>query len=243
MKAAFAFFLLLVFAASPAAAEAPSAEAVIAAYSSLMGSADQRDVYALPPKRFWRANAQQKIQVSGARALNPAAALTAIAGDFSAATGIEIGISARAEAGLPEALDLNTTYIVIAGRPLGARLAMQAGVNSEMQRRFHDGRWPALVQFRRDDLTGHGARSGVVIIADDLPPAQIEAFLGISVVWTMGGASVGEELDILKKPGGRPGLTELGKRVFALMYNPDLYTGMTLEEANATARNILGLPE
>jgi stage V sporulation protein SpoVS len=243
MRLALAFLLLLGFAASPAWAQAPSAESVIAAYSSLMGDADQRDIYALPPKRYWRADATQKIQVSGARALNPAAALMAIAGDFSAATGIDIGVSAKAEAQLPQARDFNATYIVIAGRPLGARLAMQAGVDNEMQRRFHDGRWPALVQFWRNDLTGHGARSGVVIIADDLPPAQIEAFLGISVVWAMGGASVGEELAILEKPGGRPGLTELGKRVFALMYNPQLYTGMTLEEANATARKILGLPE
>lgn len=243
MRSAIAFFLLIAFAASPAWAQEPTAEAVIAAYRSLMGGAEQRDVYALPPKRYWRAGAPQKIVVSGARALNPAAALTAIAGDFSTATGIEIGVSAQAEAGLPQARDLNATYIVIAGRPLGARLAMQAGVDSEMQRRFHDGRWPALVQFWRDDLTGHGARSGVVIIADDLPPAQIQAFLGIAVVWAMGGASVGEELNILQKPGGRPGLTELGNRVFALMYNPELYTGMTLAEANASARKILGLSE
>ena len=36
---------------------------------------------------------------------------------------------------------------------------------------------------------------------------------------TLEGASLGEELGILEKPGGRPGLTELGKQVFALMYH------------------------
>ena len=112
-----------------------------------------------------------------------------------------------------------------------------------MRGRFHDGRWPALVRFRRDDLTGRGARNGVVIIADDLPAAEFETFLGVSIVWAMGGASLGEALRILERPGGRPGLTELGKRVFALMYHPDFYTGMKLDEARAQARGILGLPE
>ena len=234
--------LLLAFAA-PAQAQQPAPEAVFAAYESLMGAAEQRDVYALPPSRYWRAGAPQRIVVSGGRDLNPAAALTAIAGDFTAATGVKVAVSAVAEAGLPEARDLNSLHVVIAGRPLGTRLATEIGVNSEMRDRFHDGRWPALVRFRRDDLTGRGARAGIVIIADDLPAAQIEAFLGVAMVWSMGGASLGEELRILEKPGGRPGLTELGKQVFVLMYHPDFYTGMKLDEARAKARSILGLPE
>ncbi len=243
MRTLFLSVLLLAFAAAPGWAQQPTPESVFAAYDSLMGQGAQRDVYALPPSRYWRAAAPQRITVSGGRELNPAAALTAIAADFTAATGLEIGVSALAEAGLPETRDLNSLHIVIAGRPLGARLATELGVNSEMRGRFHDGRWPALVRFRRDDLTGRGARTGVVIIADDLAAAEIEAFLDVSVVWAMGGASLGEELRILEKPGGRPGLTELGKQVFALMYHPDLYTGMTLDEARAHARGILGLPE
>ncbi|MCK5275725.1 MAG: hypothetical protein KAR37_13825 [Alphaproteobacteria bacterium] len=235
--------LLLTFAAPAWAQQAPDSESVFAAYDSLMGDAARRDVYALPPSRYWRATAPQRIVVSGGRELNPAAALTAIAGDFNAATGLEIAVSAVPEAGLPETRELNSLYIVIAGRPLGARLATEIGVNSEMRNRFHDGRWPALVRFRRNDLTGRAARSGIVIIADDLPAAEIETFLGVSVVWAMGGASLGEELGILEKPGGRPGLTELGKQVFALMYHPDLYTGMKLDEARIHAQGILGLPE
>lgn len=245
MKPLFLAILLLLSAAAPAGAQqsAPTPESVFAAYESLMGGAAQRDVYALPPSRFWRAAAPQRIIVSGGRGLNPAAALTAIAGDFTAVTGLEIGVSAAAEAGLPEARQPNSLYVVIASRPLGARLATEVGVNSEMRDRFHDGRWPALVQYRRNDLTGRGARAGVVIIADDLPPTQIEAFLGVSVVWAMGGASLGEELRILEKPGGRPGLTGLGRQVFALIYHPDLYTGMKLDDARARARSILGLSE
>jgi hypothetical protein len=243
MRALVLFGLLLVFGPAPVLAQPATPESVFATYESLMGGAEQRDVYALPPSRYWRAAAPQRITVSGGRALNPGAALTAIAGDFTAATGVEIGVGAVAEAGLPETRDLNSLYIVIAGRPLGARLATEIGINSEMRGRFHDGRWPALVSFRRNDLTGRGARAGVVIIADDLPAAEIEAFLGVAMVWAMGGASLGEELGILQKPGGRPGLTELGKQVFALMYHPDLYTGMKLDEARAKARNILGLSE
>ena len=156
---------------------------------------------------------------------------------------MEVSVIAFEKAGLPDAIELNTLYVVIASRPLGTRLATEIGVKSEMRDRFHDGRWPALVRFRRDDLTGQGARAGIVIIADDLPAAEIEALLAVSVVWTMGGASFGEELRILEKPGGRPGLTELGKQVFALMYHADFYTGMKLDEARGRARGILGLPD
>jgi hypothetical protein len=243
MRPLFISVLLLAFAATPAWAQQPTPESVFAAFDSLMGEAGQRDVYALPPSRYWRAAAPQRIVVGGGRELNPAAALTAIAGDFTVATGLKIDVGASDEAALPETISLNSLYIVIAGRPLGARLATEIGVKSEMRDRFHDGRWPALVRFRRDDLTGRGARAGVVIIADDLSAAEIGAFLGVSVVWAMGGASLGEELSILEKPRGRPGLTELGKQVFALMYHPDLYPGMKLDEARGKARGILGLPE
>lgn len=243
MRQLFLVVALLVSAAAPAVAQWPSATAVFAAYDSLMGGGRQRDVYALPPARYWRADSPQHVVVAGGRELNPAAALSVLAGDFSSSTGVEVNVTARPEPGLPEIRELDTLYIVIAGRPLGTRLATEIGVDSEMRERFHDGRWPALVRFRRDDLTGRGARSGVVIIADDQQPAAIEAFLGVSLVWAMGGASIGEELGILEEPGGRPGLTELGKRVFALMYHPDLYTGMKLGAARAKARLILGLAE
>lgn len=243
MKRLACSLILLALAAAPAWAQELAPDDVLAAFHSLIGQGEQRDVYALPAGRFWRAAAPQTIVVSGGRELNPAAALTSIAGDFTAATGLQIDVSALAEPGLPGTRDLNSLHIVIAGRPLGARLATEIGVNSEMRQRFHDGAWPALVSFRRDDLTGRGARSGVVILADDLSAAETEVFLGLSVVWAMGGASLGEELGILEKPGGRPGLTELGRRVFALMYHPDLRTGMELDEARARAQSILGLPE
>jgi len=243
VRSLFLALLVLAFAAAPAGAQQPAPAAIFDAFDSLIGDAAQRAVYELPPSRYWRAAAPQQVLVSGGRDLNPAAILTAIAGDFSVATGLEIGVSASGEAALPEAVQLNSLYIIIAGRPLGTRLATEIGVNSEMRDRFHDGRWPALVWYRRNDLTGRGARAGIVIIADDLPAAEIEAFLGVSMVWTMGGASLGEELRILEKPGARPGLTELGKQVFALMYHRDLYTGMKLDEARGKARSVLGLPE
>lgn len=243
MKRLICCLILLASAVAPARAQQPTPESVLAAYDSLMGQGEQRDVYALPASRFWRATGPQKIVVSGGRELNPAAALVALAGDFAAATGLDINVEAVAEPGLPEVRELNSLYIVIAGRPTGARLATEIGVDSEMRRRFHDGAWPALVRFRRSDLTGGGARNGVVIIADDLPPAQIEVFLGLSMVWAVGGASLGEELGILEKPGGRPGLTALGRQVFGLIYNPDLKIGSKLDETRAGAARILGLAE
>lgn len=243
MRALLLSFLLVAWFVAPVRAEQAAQEpaSVFAAYDSLMGTAGQRDFYALPPSRYWRAAAPQKVVVSGGRHFKPAAALNSLAEDFSAATGVDIDVRGQAEPRLPETRELNSLYIIIAGRPLGTRLAAEIGVGTEMRNRFHDGRWPALVRFRRDDLTGRGARSGVVILAEDLSPAEIEAFLGVSLVWAMGGASVGEELGILERPGGRPGLTELGKQVFHVMYHPDLYMGMKLEEARRKARNVLGL--
>lgn len=241
MKPLACFLILLALPMAPAGAQQPSAEAVMAAWDSLAGQGEQREIYALPPVRYWRAEAPQTVTVAGGRALNPAALLAALAGDMTAATGVKIAVRAEAEPGLPERRSPDSLHIVIAGRPLGTRLATEAGIDAEMRRRFHDGGWPALVGFRRDDLGG-GARSGIVILADDLPQAELEALLAVSVVWAMGGASLGEELAILEPPGGRPGLTELGRRVFALMYHPDLRHGMRLDEARARARTILGLP-
>jgi hypothetical protein len=242
MRKLFLSAMMMVMAAIPALAQQPTPQNVFAAFASLVGEGTQRDVYALPASRYWRAPAPLRVIVSGAREINPAAILMPLADDISTATGIDIAVAARGEAGLPKTRDLNSLYIVVAGRPLGARLASEIGIASEMRKRFHDGRWPALVRFRRDDLTGRGARSGVVILADDLTPAEMETFLGVSLVWGLGGASVGEELGILEKPGGRPGLTGLGKQVLALMYHPDLQTGMKLDEARAQARSILDLP-
>ena len=42
-----------------------------------------------------------------------------------------------------------------------------------MRRRFADGRWPALFRFRRNDLSPTGRRTGIVLVADDLKPAEI----------------------------------------------------------------------
>lgn len=223
-------------------AQNADAASVYAAFDSLLGSAERREIYALPPDRYWRAAAPQTIMLRGGRELGLSNAMVRLADDFSKATGMEIRVRAAAKPALPERLAPNSVVILIAGRADGTVFAGELGIGEEERQHFRDGRWPALFHFRRNDLTG-GARAGAVILADDIPPAAMEAFLGLSLVWALGGASLGEELGILEQPGGLPGLTPLGKRVFALMYHSDLQARTPLIEARSKARAILGLPE
>lgn len=246
MKPRAALLAAAILALTPghiARAQQDGAAAVYAAFDSLLGSPEHREIYALPPDRYWRAMAPQTVMLSGGRELALSTPLVRLADDFSKATGIEIRVRAAAKPSLPERLALNSTIVLIVGRADGVRFAAELDVGEEERQRFGDGRWPALFQFRRDDLFGGGARAGAIILADDIPPVAMEAFLGLSLVWALGGASLGEELEILEAPGGLPGLTELGKRVFALMYHSDLAARMPLADVRSRARGILGLPE
>ncbi len=228
--------------AAAAASDAPAERrSVLAAFDSLLGAADARDIFALPPARYWRAPADLQVTVSGGRDRNPAALLAALAADFGAASGRAVAVRAEAAPRLPATAVPNALEIVIAGRREGAEFGTALGVGAERVDRFRSGDWPALFRFRRDDLSAGAPRSGTVILADDLDAGAFETVLGISLVWALGGASLGGELDILERPGGRPGLTERGRDVLSLMYHPDLYTGMPLEEARAKAREILDL--
>lgn len=244
IRAALLLAAVAVLCAGPAGAagDAPAdSRSVFAAFDSLVGGAEARDIFALPPARYWRAPGDLRVTVSGGRGRNPAALLSALAADFEAASGRRIAVGAVAEARLPEKAAPDALEIVIAGRDEGAAFGAVLGVGAELVGRFRDGDWPALFRFRRDDLSAGAPRSGTVILADDLDAGALETFMGISLVWALGGASLGNELDILARPGGRPGLTGRGRAVLSLMYHPDLYSGMPLDEARATARRILGL--
>lgn len=230
--------------AGPASGQAAdSPQAVYDTFDALLGSREQREIYALPPERYWRATGPLQVRLAGGREFGLAPALVALADAFGRATGIEIGVQASAVP-LPSepewAIDLD---ILIVSRPLGAEFATGLGLDPEMRRRFADGRWPALLRFRRDDLSAAGRRRGVVLLADDLDPAELEAFLSVAMVWAMGGASIGDRLRAIVEPTGRPHLTERGRRVFALMYDPALAMGQPLAETRAAARRLLGLPD
>jgi hypothetical protein len=236
--------LLAWMPAGPAWAQQQDApQALYETFDSLLGDRDQRDLYALPPARYWRATGPLQVSLAGGRELGLAPAFVALASDIARATGVEIGVRASALAMMPEAGKAGDLAVLIVARPLGAEFAAGLGIDAEMRSRFADGRWPALFRFRRDDLSKTGRRSGILLVADDLKPAEITAYLALSLVWTMGGASIGDDLGALVDMAGRPGLTERGRRVFALMYDPQLELALPLDEARSRARVILGLPE
>jgi len=228
----------------PARAQpADTPQAVYDSFEALLGGREQREIYALPPERYWRATGPLQVRLAGGRDFGLAPALVALAQEFGDVAGIDIGVEASALAMMPEAGKAGDLAILIVARPLGAEFAAGLGLDAEMRRRFADGRWPALFRFRRDDLSLTGRRSGIVLVADDLKPAEIETFLALAMVWTMGGASIGDDLGAIVSIAGRPHLTERGRRVFALMYGPELTLGQPLDEARATARRRLGLAD
>ena len=230
--------------AGPARAQTTDTpQAVYRSFDALLGGRDEREIYALPPERYWRATGPLQVRLAGGRDFGLAPALVALADDFRKATGVAIGVQASAVPLMPEAGKAGALTILIVARPLGAEFAAGLGIDAEMRRRFVDGRWPLLLRFRRDDLSPAGRRSGIVLIADDLEPAEIETFLALAMVWTMGGASIGDDLGAIVSIAGRPHLTERGLQVFALMYDPALTLGQPLDEARATARRRLGLQD
>jgi len=221
------------------AAEAP--QAVYDRFEALLGGRDEREIYALPPDRYWRATGPLRIVLAGGRDLSFAPAFIALADEFQRVTGVEISVRASALAVMPQAGQAGDLTVLIVARPLGAEFANGLGLDAEMRGRFADGRWPALFDFRRDDLSPEGRRRGIVLLADDLKPAAIQAFLTLSMVWALGGASIGDDLGDIVDMAGRPHLTERGRRVFALMYDPALGLGQPLDDARDTARRLLGV--
>jgi hypothetical protein len=230
--------------AGPAPAQtADTPRTVYDSFEALLGGREQREIYALPPERYWRATGPVQVRLAGGREFGLAPAMVALADNFGQATGVEIGVQASAVPLMPEAGKAGNLTVLIVGRPLGAEFAAGLGIDAEMRRRFADGRWPVLFRFRRDDLSSTGRRTGIVLVADDLKPAEIEIWLALSLVWTMGGASIGDDLGALVDIGGRPSLTEHGRQVFALMYDPQLELALPLAEARSRAGAVLGLPE
>jgi hypothetical protein len=231
-------------AAGPARAQtAGPPQAIYDSFEALLGGREEREIYALPPERYWRATGSLQVRLAGGREFGLAPDLVALADDFGGVADIDISVQASAIAMMPEAGKAGDLTVLIVARPLGAEFAAGLGIDAEMRQRFADGRWPALFRFRRDDLSKTGRRSGIVLVADDLKSAEIETFLALAMVWTMGGASIGDELGVIVSIAGRPHLTERGRRVFALMYDPELTLGQPLDETRATARRRLGLPD
>lgn len=239
---AFAVFAWLPAGTTRSRAE-DTPEAIYGSFEAVLGGRDDRELYALPPNRYWRATGPLQIRLAGGPDFGLAPVLMTLADEFMRATGVEIDVQASPLAVMPAAGESGELTILIVARPLGAEFAAALGLDAEMRRRFADGRWPALLDFRRDDLSPEGRRRGILLLADDLRAAELETFLALSLVWTMGGAGVGDRLGDIVDIAGRPHLTERGRRVFALMYDPTLALGQPLEEVRAAARGILGLAE
>ncbi len=230
--------------AAPAAAQPDdTAQAIYDSFESLLGSPEQRELYALPAERYWRAGVPLTVSLRGGRERSLWAPLMALADDVRKATGLWIKIEVVAHPELPERILPDSLVIVVADRADGDRFAGELGIGEEERRRFRDGRWPALVYFWRNDLYREGARAGVVIMASDITLDEQIAYLALSLVWVVGGASIGDHLGDIIDIDGRPSLTERGRRVFALMYQPELTLGQPLDVARATARRLLGLSD
>ena len=129
--------------------------------------------------------------------------------------------------------------IALGPRPDLARTAARAKVNAGALGGFEAGHWPFIFHFPRGE-----ALLGQVWIAEDEPPAAVEAALILACVWALGGVTLGEELEGLIDPAaGQPALTSLGAAVFALLYHPEIPAGLPLDQAKARARRLLGLAE
>ena len=81
--------------ASAGAARAQQADAPQALYESfdaLLGGREEREIYALPPARYWRATGPLQVRLAGGREFGLAPAMVTLADEFGRATGVEIGV-------------------------------------------------------------------------------------------------------------------------------------------------------
>ncbi len=221
---------------------ADTPQAIYNSFEALLGSREQRELYALPPERYWRATGPLRVRLAGAES-GLVTAFVALTGDLARATGIKISVKTPRLATLPEPDWDGELAILIVSRGQGFFFGARLGLDEEMLRRFADRSWPALFRFRRDDFSPQGRRTGTVLLADDLKPTEIEAFVALAMIWTLGGASIGDDLGEIVSISDWPRLTERGRRVFVLMYQPELRLAQPLDQTRTTARRLLGLQD
>jgi hypothetical protein len=237
LAAVVAVFLASGFASSNGARAAESDLEIYEAFVALFDGGALRNILNLPQDRLWRIEGGLLIApfADDPAALQPL--LDGLAGDFAAVTGRPIDVAAfrplaDAPAGAGQPID-NTFRLDLV---FGARVQLSAwgaelGIGPRFRERFEGGLSPFLFHFERV------RQRGWVLIAEDEPGAVFDAAAALAVVWALGGATLGSELDGLIVPGGAgPRLTETGKGAFALLYHPELKHGMDLSAALARAR-------
>lgn len=225
-----------------AAAEgAVEADSIHAAFVKLVDRGEARALFGLPADTFWRRSGGLRVALRAEDVEGIAGSLNRVAAIFSEATGQGITVI---DTGPPPLPGQDLTFaspeadllIVIGPRPRLAEIAQAEEFNKGMLARFELGTWPFMFSFAE----GSG-RHGAVLLADDEPPRAREASFILATVWALGGVTLGPEMTglISDDEVAGPSLTPLGEAVFALFFNEELETGMTIEDAVLRAKTLL----
>jgi len=215
-------------------------EAVLAAFTRLVGRGEARLRFGLPADSFWRRSGDLALALFAADAAGVQPALEGAAAPFARVAGLAIPVietgalpdAGRDLAALAPEADL---VIVVGPRQRLAEVAAAASFDQGMLARFELGTWPFMFSFDRDQR-----RRGVVLLADDEPARAREASFILATVWGLGGYALGPELTgLIGDPEAGPSLTPLGEAVFRLFFHEDLEVGMPLADAVQRAETLL----
>jgi len=208
--------------------------------SALLNKGDTRPLFGLPAERYWRATDPIKIALltdSGEK-LQPT--LVAVEETFSKVTKHEISLAAVGDspaslAEVRQAAEGADLVLAIGPRDRMAAFAARLGVAPEQLEQFKLGASPYVFRFSADP-----GRQGTVLIAETEPLRAIDEAFVLGVVWSLGGATLGPELEgLVDAEAETPKLTDLGRSVFRLMYAEKMESGITLNEALVRAQAAL----
>ena len=239
-----AFVVLLLCFLFPAVSGQPRAEPanvppddVLAAFEQLIGHARERTYLGLPRNRTWRVNVSLNVQIWSTWHAEGAPRIASLVEGLARATGVDIQIRTLAETSqLDEASYRNTVFVSVQSHLDILRNAADLRINTAVRELFQEGHWPFVFEFPRNPWL-----NGSVYIADHVGLKVVDTSVIRALVWALGGVSFDQELDDLIVPAeSGPVLTPLGAAVFALMYHPDMPSGLPLAEAHARALQILG---
>jgi len=221
-------------------AEEQDPAVVMLKLSALLNKGEARPLFGLPAETFWRAKAPIKVALltdSGER-LQPT--LVAVELAFAKVTKHELSLAAvgKSPASLEEieqAAEEADLVLAIGPRADMAEMAAKLGAPQELLERFKLGAAPYVFRFSPDP-----DREGIVLIAETEPLRAIEETFVLGVVWSLGGATLGPELEgLIDVEAETPKLTDLGRSVFRLMYREEMESGISLNEALVRAQAAL----
>ncbi|MEQ8356537.1 MAG: hypothetical protein RH942_13425 [Kiloniellaceae bacterium] len=215
-------------------------EKVLAAFTKLVGQAENRARFGLPKDAFWRRSGDLAIALFGENVETLRRQLERVSEPFSEVTGLEITVVETGAEVAPDQdatrLALGADLVIVVGSRLDlAEIATTGEFDKGMLARFELGTWPFMFAFEEDHL-----RRGVILLADDEPAEAREASLVLATVWAFGGVTLGPELaGLVENTGSGPELTPLGEAAFGLFFHPDLEVGMPLADAVRRAETLL----